>query len=213
MQLWIVLFVIAVLVGCPRTANGWGGAKKDEAAEKAAQQLQAGLKLMQDPNEMRAAMEAMKDPATKRELDKLMKDPAFAKELQKMKTDPMYKATIEGAKAAFADPEKASRIRSQVNQAGEGELSDVQLGMSELAKTAKNPKMLAETLEMLKDPEIAAEVQAMMKDPAFQAEMKKMQSNPAFKKAMANAGDEIEALAGDPARLKKLEVEIKESMK
>ena len=183
MQLLIVLFVIAVLAGYyPQPANGWGE-RKDEAAEQEAQQLQAGLKLMQDPNEMRAAMEAMKDPATKRELDKLMKDPAFAKELQKMKTDPMYKATIEGAKAAFADPEKASRIRNLVNQAGEGEMSDVQLGMSELAKTAKNPKMLAETLEMLKDPEIAAEVQAMMKDPAFQAEMKKMQANPAFKKS------------------------------
>ena len=30
--------------------------------------------------------------------------------------------------------------------------------MQELAKAARNPKMLAEAMEMLKDPEIAAEV-------------------------------------------------------
>lgn len=39
--------------------------------------------------------------------------------------------------------------------------------MQELAKAAKNPKTLAEAMEMLKDPEIAAEVpeRAMNRSP------------------------------------------------
>ena len=64
---------------------------------------------------------------------------------------------------------------------------------------------------MMKDPEIMKEVQAMMKDPSFQQEMKKYTNNPAFKDAMARANDEVENLARDPARAKKLEVDFKEA--
>jgi len=38
------------------------------------------------------------------------------------------------------------------------QLSDVELGIAELAKAAKNPKMLADAMEALKDPEVAREV-------------------------------------------------------
>jgi hypothetical protein len=71
--------------------------------------------------------------------------------------------------------------------------------------------VLAETLEMMKDPEVMAEVQAMMKDPSFQAEMKKYTNNPAFKDAMSRANEEVENIARDPARAKKLEVDFKEA--
>ena len=64
---------------------------------------------------------------------------------------------------------------------------------------------------MMKDPEIMKEVQAMMKDPSFQQEMKKYTNNPAFKDAMSRANDEVESLARDPARAKKLEVDFKEA--
>jgi hypothetical protein len=37
-------------------------------------------------------------------------------------------------------------------------MSDAQLGIAKLAEAAKNPKMLADAMEMLKDPEVAAEV-------------------------------------------------------
>jgi len=53
-------------------------------------------------------------------------------------------------------------------------LSDVEIGMKELQKSLKDPKLLAEAMEMLKDPEIAKEVRAMMADPKFQKDMKKM---------------------------------------
>ena len=85
--------------------------------------------------------------------------------------------------------------------------------MQELAKAAKNPKLLAEAMEMLKDPEIAAEVvdeqwspsacrcdvscfplqvQAMMKDPSFQAEMKQFTESSNFKTAMHRTAEELE---------------------
>jgi hypothetical protein len=123
------------MMGCPVGAF-FGGEKKESEADKAKQSLQAGLNMMKDPAAVKDAMAALNDPATKREVEKLLKDPAFAKELERMKSNPQYKATVEGAKAAMADPQLAARISSQVNQ--QGEMSDVQLGMAELAKTAKN---------------------------------------------------------------------------
>jgi hypothetical protein len=37
------------------------------------------------------------------------------------------------------------------------------LGLGELSKAAKDPKLLAEAMDMLKDPEIRKEVDKMMK--------------------------------------------------
>jgi uncharacterized protein YjgD (DUF1641 family) len=51
--------------------------------------------------------------------------------------------------------------RRDINTESESEtevLSDAELGMKELGKSLKDPRILAEALEMLKDPEIAREV-------------------------------------------------------
>ena len=132
---FVLLLICLCLLGCEVRAF-FGEKKESESEIQAKQSLQAGLNMMKDPAAVKDAMAALNDPATKREVEKLLKDPAFAKELQKMKKNPQYKATVEGAKAAMADPELAARISSQVNQ--QGEMNDVQLGMAELAKTAKN---------------------------------------------------------------------------
>ena len=137
MQRCAVLFVLICLVLLGLCPVGAFFEKKETKEEiQAKQSLQAGLNMMQDPAAVQDAMKALNDPATKREVEKLLKDPAFAKELEKMKNNPQYKATVEGAKAAMADPQLAARISSEMNQ--QGEMSDVQLGMAELAKTAKN---------------------------------------------------------------------------
>lgn len=67
---------------------------------------------------------------------------------------------LQGAKDMYSNPETAARVQAQLIEAA-SELkqeSDIDIGLRELAKAAKNPKMLADAMEMLKDPEIAKEV-------------------------------------------------------
>jgi predicted TIM-barrel fold metal-dependent hydrolase len=100
--------------------------------------------------------------------------------------------------------EAASSVFNQKKEAP----SDFELGMGEMARAAKNPKVLAEALEMLKDPEVAAQVEAMMKDPKFVAEARKLSNNPNFKEAMSNAAEDIERLSKDPAVMSKLKAQM-----
>ena len=86
------------------------------------------------------------------------------------------------------------------------------LGIKTLSESAKNPKMLAEALEMMKDPEIAAEVQKMMKDPAFQAEMKKFTESPAFKAAAHKTKSVMDSMESDPVKLKMMAAQMEEIM-
>jgi hypothetical protein len=88
-------------------------------------------------------MMQLNDPKTKAEVDRMLADPTFRRQLEKMKNDPSYRDTIDGTKAALAD--------SAVNSDGDT-ISDAQLGMSELAKAAKDPKLMAEAMNMMKDP-------------------------------------------------------------
>ncbi len=84
--------------------------------------------------------------------------------------------------------------------------------MRGMAESAKNPKMLAEALEMMKDPEVAAEVHRLMKDPEFQAEMKKFTESPSFKAAKENAQNVMENLEADPVKLKNIAAQVQEMM-
>lgn len=56
----------------------------------------------------------------------------------------------------FSTAKVYSEMRS--HQQAQKKMSDAELGLSELAKAAQNPKAMAEAMEMLKDPETAAEV-------------------------------------------------------
>jgi hypothetical protein len=73
---------------------------------------------------------------------------------------------IQGAKDML-DPQRAANIQSQMSAHKEDELSDAALGLQEMMKASKNPKMLADAMEMMKDPEIAAEVDPYLFCPAF----------------------------------------------
>ena len=88
--------------------------------------------------------------------------------MERLQSDPMFKSAVENAKSMYGSPEKAAEVigqldksRNQMNQMQNDvkeKLSDAQLGMQELAKSAQDPKVMAEAMEMLKDPEIAKEV-------------------------------------------------------
>ena len=55
--------------------------------------------------------------------------------------------------------EMKARIESQLPpQRDDDTISSAELGMMELARSVKNPKLLAQAMEDLKDPEIAAQV-------------------------------------------------------
>jgi hypothetical protein len=120
--------------------------------------------------------------------------------MEELKKDPSFVSAVSTAKELYEDPAKAQNILQQIKDdaiaaglpGGSEKLSDAEIGLRELGKAARNPKLLADALEMLKDPETVAEVQAMMKDPAFQAEMKKYTEDPNFKLAMKKAAQEME---------------------
>lgn len=56
--------------------------------------------------------------------------------------------------------EMKARIESQLppKESDDDSISNAELGLMELARSAKNPKLMAQALEDLKDPEIAAQV-------------------------------------------------------
>jgi hypothetical protein len=162
----LIATLLSLLVLLSPVRGIFGGGKKEQqdnadlsAKETVALGLNAMYESMKDPNSMKEAMEMLNDPATRKEVEKLMSDPEFKKEMEKLQNNPVYRQAMEGAKEMFADAGKAARIQREV-AAATGTMSDAELGMSELMKASKNPKLIAEALESMKDPEIAAEVSA-----------------------------------------------------
>ena len=115
----------------------------------------------------------------------------------------MFQKAMQTAQAVMGQ-EAAANLYQQRKETP----SDFELGMQEVAKAARNPKLLAEALEMLKDPEVAAEVDAMMKDPKFVEEARRLTQNPKFKDAMSRAADDIEQLSKDPLLMNKLKSQL-----
>ena len=154
----ITLFLILVITTSTATAF-FGGKKDKEEKINAKDSVALGVDMMMqaasDPRAMKEAMSALNDPATRKEVEAMMADPAFRKEMEKMKSNPVYMNAIQGAKDML-DPQRAANIQSQMSD--HDEISDAALGMQEMIKASKNPKMLADAMEMLKDPETAAEV-------------------------------------------------------
>lgn len=101
---------------------------------------------MRDPSMIKEAAMLLKDPENVKLIQQLANDPKFKQQVQRLKEDPTFQSTLDTAKAYLNNPNSAKQM------------TDVELGLSELAKTARNPKFLAEALQDLKDPEIAAEV-------------------------------------------------------
>lgn len=160
-----VIAFVAILTFCTSTfTSALFGAKKDRDEDKkigVKESVALGVDMMMqaasDPNTLKEAMSALNDPATRKEVESMMADPAFRREMEKMKSNPVYMNAIQGAKDML-DPQRAAHIQSQISTQQETDLSDAALGMQEMMKAAKNPKMLADAMEMMKDPETAAEV-------------------------------------------------------
>lgn len=131
--------------------------------------MESLLEVSQDPLAMKELMSSLNDPETMKEVEKLMKDPAFVSEIENLKNDPQFIRQFSAASDMYNDPLKQARVMGQIRahqaieekerqQQQQHQQSDVELGLSELAKAAKNPKMLADAMEALKDPEVAREV-------------------------------------------------------
>lgn len=132
--------------------------------------MESLLEVSQDPLAMKELMSSLDDPETMKEVEKLMKDPTFISEIENLKNDPQFIRQFSAASDLYNDPLKQARVMGQIRahqaiqekerqqQQQQHHQSDVELGLSELAKAAKNPKMLADAMEALKDPEVAREV-------------------------------------------------------
>lgn len=160
-----------------------------------------------DTKSMMELQAMMEDPETMAEVQKLMQDPEFQQEMNKITSDPTFTKAMSSAQELLGKEKAGDIYKHLAEERNNPKKSDFEIGMSELAKAAKNPKVLAEALELLKDPEMAAEVQAMMKDPAFVAEMQKVTSDPNFKSAMERAAGDIELMSKE-AKLNKLKAEL-----
>eukprot|EP01038_Epipyxis_sp_PR26KG_P004895 gene4895-6854_t len=217
----IFLFVFVTIINVPVVDGFFGNnkkkeeeAKKKEVQDTIYQGMQSLKNVATDPSSLQETLELMNDPETMAEVKRLMNDPTFVSEMDRIKKDPMFLNAMQSAKEMYEDPEKAAKILSEIRAEKEKPvMTDAQLGLSELAKSARDPKMLKEAMDMLKDPEVAAEVQAMMSDPAFKAEMKKMTDSPAYKAAMTRAAEDIEMLSKDPAKLKLLKAQAEAVLK
>lgn len=190
----LLLFLLStLLLGC-LLFNGVQAAKKSKEDDRSNAGLDALKETLADPQALRAAYERLKDPKVLREVQAMMDDPRFLSTLSKLKEDPSFHQTLEAAAEMFGDPGKTAQILSEINE----ELSDANIGLKELARTARNPKLLAEAMEDLKNPEIAKEVEKMMKDPQFIKEMKELTDNPRFKAAMTRASVKTEVTPLSP---------------
>ena len=142
--------------------------KKMNSKDTARLGMESLLEVSQDPLAMKELMSSLDDPETMKEVEKLMKDPAFISEIENLKNDPQFIRQFSAASDLYNDPLKQARVMGQIRahqaiqekerQQQQHHQSDVELGLSELAKAAKNPKMLADAMEALKDPEVAREV-------------------------------------------------------
>jgi hypothetical protein len=168
-----IISLCFLLIVCKLSfTNGFFGKKDKEEDKKigAKDSVALGIDMMMqaagNPAQLKEAMAMLNDPATRKEVESMMADPAFRKEMEKMKSNPVYMNAIQGAKDML-DPQRAANIQSQMSAHKEDELSDAALGLQEMMKASKNPKMLADAMEMMKDPEIAAEVDPYLFCPAF----------------------------------------------
>ena len=153
MKLLFIVLLLTLLTLC----TSLFGRKKHKESEDASDLVQSGIDALReaarDPSILQNAVDAMGDPNTMKEVKKMMNDPAFVKEMEKLRNDPYVRKALE----ATVGIDRGDQINF-LNSAKKLKQSDAHLGLEELMKAAKNPKLLAEAMEMLKYPSIVAEV-------------------------------------------------------
>lgn len=159
----IIALSLIVLTCTSNVVNGFFGGKKEKEEQKigAKESVALGIDMMMqaasDPASLKEAMSMLNDPATRKEVESMMADPAFKKEMEKMKNNPVYMNAVQGAKEVL-EPQRGAGSRGRAASPEVEDLSDADLGMQQMMKAAKDPKMIAEAMEMMKDPETAAQV-------------------------------------------------------
>ena len=159
----IIALSTVLLICTSNVVDGFFGAKKEKEEQKigAKESVALGIDMMMqaasDPSSLKEAMSMLNDPATRKEVESMMADPAFKKEMEKMKNNPVYMNAVQGAKEVL-EPQRVASSRGKMAAQEVEELSDAELGMQQMMKAAKDPKMIADAMEMMKDPETAAQV-------------------------------------------------------
>ena len=154
-NIWILLVLLLFI--SINHVNAFFGGKKDKenkkddisAKETLALGIESMMKNANDPQALKEIQDMLKDPEAMAEVQKLMKDPSFVKEIEKLKENPLYQNAMQQAAELYQDPQRAAEILEMKRQAEaqlEEQLSDAELGIRELQKAAKNPKMLAEAM-------------------------------------------------------------------
>lgn len=83
--------------------------------------------------------------------------------------------------------------------------TNAKLGYEALQESLKNPKAMADAMQMLKDPEMQAEMKRMMNDPGFRQQLAAMQQDPAFKEGLLKSAESVAKMMGDPEALAKVQ--------
>lgn len=162
-EMRIILLSSLLLLCTSNVVNGFFGGKKEKEEKKigAKESVALGIDMMMqaasDPSSLKEAMSMLNDPATRKEVESMMADPAFKKEMEKMKNNPVYMNAVQGAKEMLV-PQPGANSRGKTAPQEVEEISDADLGMQQLMKAAKDPKMIADAAKMMEDPEIAAQV-------------------------------------------------------
>lgn len=123
------------------------GAKSSKKEDDAF--LKEFQKFMKDPKALQDTYAQLKNPESLQQVQAMMKDPGFLSEVNRLKSNPLYKDALTSVKEMYNDPAKAAKFLSAMSAARREEMSTAQLGMSELSKVAKNPKLMAEALEVM----------------------------------------------------------------
>ena len=155
----------------------FAGRKKKDDEIRASVEAGVEMMGRADANTMRDLREMMQDPAMVQEAQKMMKDPAFLKgestnhyqrrnkqkreyqkresspnyynyisEVEKLKSDPAFLSMMQGQQARAKSSQMG--VTGEASEEGNEQLSDAELGLRELGKAARDPKLMQEAMEV-----------------------------------------------------------------
>jgi len=177
--------------------------------------------MMKDPAFLKQMKAMMGDKSiadmqskTKMAFEELGKDPeklaALTERMEKvLKGDDIRPDLSEGfrkqARAAAGQqfgikPNTAPTIDRSIDGA-----TNAKLGYQALQESLKDPKAMAEAMDMMKDPAMQLELKRMMADPSFRAQVAAMAENPEFKAGISKAAEAMSSMMNDPDASSKIQ--------
>jgi hypothetical protein len=155
MKALIVVLLVLLVVSSSAFLNSRRKREHDES------EGEENMHKIRKHNAVKEALESLRDPSIMREVEMLMNDPDFVRQMEQIKSDPKAIHAVKSAKDLYKDSERAAEVFNGLSKQAvrnTGDLSNAQLGMMELLRAGKDPKVLSDAMEMLKDPAAAKEV-------------------------------------------------------